>query len=102
MNPTPPSESGSLTRAAIGALVLDTTPWLSCEDCFEHMDTHVEALLRDPDHHDLAMGRHLQGCAACQEEVQSLRALLTAEDTAGRGNPGPEAGPAGESGPLTR
>ncbi|WP_200947779.1 MULTISPECIES: hypothetical protein [unclassified Phycicoccus] len=82
--------------------MLDTTPWLSCDECFERMDTHVEALLRDPGHHDLAMDRHLQGCAACQEEVQSLRALLTSEGTARRGDHGPEAGSADQPGPLTR
>ena len=89
MNPTPPSESGSLTPAAIGELVLDTTPWLSCDECFERMDTHVEALLDDPTTTDPAMERHLRGCAACDEEASSLLALLTAGGAQERSGPTP-------------
>jgi hypothetical protein len=77
MNTTPPPRPQSLTPEAVDALLLDTTPWLSCEVCFERMDTHVEALLQDPGYRDPAMDKHLQGCAACDEEAQSLLALLT-------------------------
>ena len=59
-------------RAAVDALLLDTTPWLSCDDCFARMDTYVEALLSDPHHRDAAMDKHLRGCAACDEEARSL------------------------------
>jgi len=72
--PTPPQ---ALSATAIEALLVDTSPWLSCDECFERMDTHVEALLADPSHHDVAMEHHLAGCAACQEEADSLIALLT-------------------------
>jgi hypothetical protein len=58
-------------------LLLDTTPWLSCDECFEQLDAYVEALLADPNHVDLAMARHLQGCSACDEEASSLAELLT-------------------------
>ena len=44
-----------LTASAIDALILDTTPWLSCEACFEQMDTYVEAILHDPAHENPAM-----------------------------------------------
>jgi len=71
MSTTPPRHTPALTQAAVEALLLDTTPWLSCDDCFEQLDTYVEAWLRDP-----AMDRHLQGCAACDEEARSLTALL--------------------------
>ncbi|KGN41814.1 hypothetical protein N801_04610 [Knoellia aerolata DSM 18566] len=64
-----------LPPGAVAALLLDTTPYLSCDECFERMDTHVEAVLDEPGHHDLAMDRHLVGCAACAEEAQSLIAL---------------------------
>jgi hypothetical protein len=57
-------------------LLLDTTPWLSCDECFERMDTYAEALLADPGHVDEAMARHLKGCAACDEEAQTLIDLL--------------------------
>lgn len=80
MNSTSPSQHPDLSAAAVDALLLDTTPWLSCDDCFERMDSYAEALLRDPDHHDPAMDRHVQGCAACNEEAQSLYDLLTSGD----------------------
>ena len=77
---TPSRRSSELTAAAVDALPVDTTPWLSCDDCFAAMDTYVEALLRDPHHRDHAMARHLQGCAACQDEAESLFDLLTGHD----------------------
>jgi hypothetical protein len=46
MSTTPSTRPPSLTPAAVNALLLDTTPWLSCEDCFERMDLYVDALLR--------------------------------------------------------
>ncbi|MFW5474693.1 hypothetical protein ACOCJ5_15400 [Knoellia sp. CPCC 206450] len=73
---TPPP---ALSAAATAALLVDTTPYLSCDECFERMDTHVEALLADPGDHDPAMEHHLAGCAACHEEADSLIALLTAD-----------------------
>ena len=68
------AERGSAT--AVAALLVDTTPYLSCDECFERMDTHVEAVVSEAGHSDLAMDRHLAGCAACAEEAQSLIALL--------------------------
>jgi len=65
-----------LSAAAVEALLVDTTPWLSCDECFERVDVHVEALLRDPSHRDVAMERHLAGCGACADEAESLRELL--------------------------
>lgn len=74
-----PDQSAALPAAALAALLVDTTPYLSCDACFERMDAHVEAVLADPGHHDPAMNRHLVGCAACDEEAQSLIALLTGD-----------------------
>ncbi|MGO4341908.1 hypothetical protein [Pedococcus sp. 2YAF34] len=76
MNPQPAARPGPLQPDAVDALLLDTTPYLSCEECFERMDGHVEALLRN-DPPDPALSRHLQGCAACHEEARSLAALLS-------------------------
>jgi hypothetical protein len=75
--PPTPNQGSVLPAEAVGALLVDTTPYLSCDECFERMDLHVEAVLADPGHHDPAMGRHLAGCAACDEEAQSLIAFLT-------------------------
>ncbi|MFW5471100.1 hypothetical protein ACOCJ4_13765 [Knoellia sp. CPCC 206435] len=76
MTPPPTPPNSNLPAAAVAALLVDTTPYLSCDECFDRMDTHVEAVVADPDHHDAAMDRHLVGCAACDEEAQSLIALL--------------------------
>jgi hypothetical protein len=76
MNTPPPHRQVVLEPAAVDELLRDTTPWLSCEDCFERMDSYVEALRGDPGYLDEAMSTHLRGCAACDEEAQSLVALL--------------------------
>ena len=81
MSTTPPTRPPSLTPAAVNALLLDTTPWLSCEDCFERMDLYVDALLRDEEHRDPAMQAHLRGCGACDEEARSLLGLLTGDES---------------------
>jgi hypothetical protein len=67
-------------------LTLDTSPWLSCDDCFEKLDEYIERTLTDatdPDatypqaaDTDEAMRRHLAGCPACAEEAESLAQLL--------------------------
>jgi hypothetical protein len=76
MSTTPPPTTHGLSAAAVDALLLDTTPWLSCDDCFEKLDSYVEGLLGSPQGRDPAMDKHLQGCAACDEEARSLTALL--------------------------
>lgn len=75
---TPPPPQ--LTPRVVADLLLDTTPWLSCEECFERLDTHVEAALAGAPR-DVAMERHLLGCPACAEEAASLTELLN-QDTA--------------------
>jgi hypothetical protein len=64
-----------ITPRVVADLLLDTTPWLSCEECFERLDTHVEAALAGTSL-DVAMERHLRGCPACAEEAASLTGLL--------------------------
>ena len=78
MSTTPQPSAPQLPPAAVDALLEDTTPWLSCDECFERMDSHAEAVIADPSHVDEAMATHLRGCAACDEEAQSLIALLRA------------------------
>jgi hypothetical protein len=58
-------------------------PELTCDQCFQELDRHVEAELA----HDQAsadalvpgMRAHLEGCQACNEEHESLRALVESE-----------------------
>ena len=71
-----PAPLPNLPATAVAALLVDTTPWLSCDECFERIDVHVESVLADPGHRDAAMDRHLIGCVACREEAGSLVALL--------------------------
>jgi hypothetical protein len=70
----------SLSTQAARRLTLDTEPYLSCDDCFELVDTYAEALLSDPDYNFPAMRTHLAGCAACAEEARSLIQLVAEQD----------------------
>ncbi|GAB3448369.1 hypothetical protein GCM10027517_33390 [Phycicoccus ginsengisoli] len=79
MTTTPPPAGQPLAPYAVEALLLDTTPWLSCDECFERMDTYVESLLRTGTGTDPAMDRHLLGCVACNDEAQSLIDLLRSD-----------------------
>lgn len=52
-------------------------PEVSCEDCFDQLDRYVELELAgaDPDSALPGMRAHLQGCSACAEDHESLRAF---------------------------
>lgn len=60
----------------IASLVLDTSPYLSCDECFQRLDVYAEARARDPHHHDPAMESHLRGCPACADEASALLDLI--------------------------
>ena len=53
-------------------------PEILCEECFERLDEYVDAEVHeaDPDAAVPGMRAHLQGCPACAEEYESLRALV--------------------------
>jgi hypothetical protein len=54
-------------------------PDIGCDECFERLDEYVELELRgaNADARIPGMREHLRGCPACNEEHESLRALLT-------------------------
>jgi hypothetical protein len=56
-------------------------PELTCEACFEQLDRHVELALAgaDADAAVPGMRAHLEGCPACQEDHESLTALVAAD-----------------------
>jgi hypothetical protein len=56
-------------------------PEIGCEECFELLDEYVDAELggRDADREIPGMRAHLEGCPACREEHESLRALVARE-----------------------
>ena len=66
---------------ALRALLGPVGPELSCDECFEQLDRYVELELagRDADAAVAGMAAHLEGCPACREDHDSLRALLEAE-----------------------
>jgi hypothetical protein len=63
----------------VGRLLGPAGPELSCEECFEQLDRYVELELAgaNAEAEVPGMRAHLQGCSACAEDHESLRALLT-------------------------
>ena len=61
------------------ALLGPTGPQVSCEECFERLDEYVELELEGADAEARVPGMraHLDGCPACREEHESLRALAS-------------------------
>jgi hypothetical protein len=53
-------------------------PEIGCDECFEQLDRYVELELAGRDADALLPGfrPHLEGCPACREEHESLRALV--------------------------
>ena len=49
-----------------------------CDECFERLDEYVDLELagQDPDTVIPGLRAHLDGCPACREEHESLRALV--------------------------
>jgi hypothetical protein len=56
-------------------------PELSCEACFQQLDRYVELELAGSDANAAIPGMqaHLGGCSACEDDHDSLRALLLSE-----------------------
>jgi anti-sigma factor RsiW len=65
-------------RELLARLLGPEGPEVSCEECFELLDQYVEVELTaaDPDARLPGMRAHLQGCPACREDYESLRALV--------------------------
>jgi hypothetical protein len=64
----------------IRRLLGPAAPELSCEECFEQLDRYVELSLAGEraDEAVPGMHAHLEGCPACAEDFESLRALVAA------------------------
>ena len=65
-----------LSSQAAHRLVLDTEPYLSCDDCFALLDQYVERRVLEPGYDEPRMRTHLEGCGACAEEAETLRSLV--------------------------
>jgi hypothetical protein len=74
-------------RRLLKALLGPEGPELTCDQCFAELDRYVELELSggDADSAIPGMRAHLEGCGACNEDHQSLRALVESE-TGSRGS----------------
>jgi len=72
-------------RVSLGRLLGPEGPELTCEECFEQLDRYVELEVggKNADQAVPGMSAHLQGCPACNEDHQSLRALVESRDSGG-------------------
>ena len=65
----------------LAALTGPRGPELTCDQCFEQLDRYVELELAGSEADTIIPGMraHLDGCSACAEDRDSLRALLISE-----------------------
>lgn len=70
-----------LPAAAIDNLLRDTHPYMSCDECFDRLDTYAEQMVLSPHHQDTAMQVHLLACSACAEEANALIELISGVST---------------------
>ena len=71
-------------KQALARLLGPAEPEVGCEACFEVLDRYVELELAGEDIDAAIPGlrAHLEGCPACREEHESLRALVSGEQDA--------------------
>jgi hypothetical protein len=71
-------------RQTLGRLLGSGRPEVGCDACFDELDRYVELELAgaEPDAAVPGMRAHLDGCPACHEEYESLRALVARGPTA--------------------
>ena len=68
-------------RQALGRLLGPGGHEVGCDECFDRLDRYVELEVagRDADAELPGLRAHLDGCPACREEHDSLRALVAGE-----------------------
>jgi predicted anti-sigma-YlaC factor YlaD len=66
---------------ALARLLGPAASEIGCDACFDELDRFAELELTEEDADAAVPGlrAHLEGCPACREEFESLRALLTAD-----------------------
>jgi hypothetical protein len=62
----------------LGRLLGPACSEIGCDECFEHLDRYVDLQVagHDADAAVPGLRAHLDGCPACREEYESLRALV--------------------------
>ena len=70
-------------KQTLGRLLGPAGPEVGCDECFAELDHYVELELAGTDADLVLPGlrAHLEGCPACSEEHESLRALVGGEET---------------------
>ena len=65
-------------KETLSRLLGPSEPEVGCDACFDQLDRYVEFELAGADVDAALPGlrTHLQGCPACREEHESLRALV--------------------------
>jgi hypothetical protein len=65
-------------KQALGRLLGPGVPEIGCDACFDQLDRYVELELAGQDTETALPGfkAHLDGCPACREDYESLRALV--------------------------
>jgi hypothetical protein len=68
-------------KQALGRLLGPGRPEIGCDACFDGLDRYVELELAGADTEAALPGfkAHLDGCPACREEYESLRALVSGD-----------------------
>ena len=80
------AQASNLTPHQVAQLTLNTSPYLSCDDCFDQIDAAVDGLVTGDEPLAESLRHHLAGCTACREEARSLAGL--AVNDVGRGRVG--------------
>jgi hypothetical protein len=74
------TQNNQAEAAEVAARLLGPAePEIGCEECFDGLDCYVEIELAgaDADSRFPGMGAHLEGCAACRNDHDSLLALIS-------------------------
>ena len=69
-------------RQALERALGPSGPEVGCDECFAELDRYVELEVagHDADAAVPGLRAHLEGCPACHEEHESLRALVGGDD----------------------
>jgi hypothetical protein len=75
------SDRTSRPADLVGRILGPPGPELTCDECFEYLDHYVELELagHDADAAVPGMRAHLEGCPACNEDRESLAAMVGSE-----------------------
>jgi predicted anti-sigma-YlaC factor YlaD len=70
-------------KQTLGRILGPAAPEVDCDVCFDQLDRYVELELAGEDADAAVPGlrAHLEGCPACREEHESLRALVGGEQS---------------------